>query len=267
MYLTGCIIHKECSVYCCCVIAVNCMSWNNAFVSRSELTGTSSKLPGILKTHLGRGWTPAEPKWGAPPSDGRRAGAGWSPHWCTRCSHHARRTWRRRTGAHCVVEGEKKIRAEMSHLGSHCFNMHMWKEIWLSLNNSNRVWGGEVMAVGEKKRSIPESPIHVPVHRERKALAGRRKVERECDHKILCISLSKGCSGIFRLTHILLQREGILTGKKNQEIRTKGVIMELLMSAATGHPMMCWTAVYSDITTDNNLLHLPTIMLNTEVNP
>lgn len=42
-------------------------------------------------THLGRGWTPAEPAWGAPRSDGRQAGAGLSPHWCTRCSHHARR--------------------------------------------------------------------------------------------------------------------------------------------------------------------------------
>lgn len=51
-----------------------------------------------------------------------------------------------------MAEGEKKKRAEMSHLGSHCFNVHIRKEIWLAMHNSNRVRGGEVTAVGEKKK-------------------------------------------------------------------------------------------------------------------
>lgn len=78
------------------------------------------------ETHLGRGWTPAEPEWGAPPSGGRRADAGWSPHWCTRCYRHARRRWRRRIGARCVEGEREEEKSQMSHLGSHYFNMHLW---------------------------------------------------------------------------------------------------------------------------------------------
>lgn len=71
-----------------------------------------------LGTHLGRGWTPAEQEWGAPPSDGRQAGAGWSPHWCIRCSPRARRKWRRRIGAHCE-EADRERGTEVSCLESH----------------------------------------------------------------------------------------------------------------------------------------------------
>lgn len=168
----------------------------------SGLTGTSSKLPGVLKTHLGRGWMPAEPEWGAPLSDGRWAGAGWSPHWCTRCSHHARRTWRRRTGAHC---GEReRWRKELrwviwDHTALICTCEKKYGLQWITpIECEVEKWRLWVKKKEEKKEgNISESPIHVPVHRERKALAGKRKVERKCDHKNLCISLSKAAEESF----------------------------------------------------------------------
>lgn len=71
-----------------------------------------------LWIHLGRGWMLAGPEWGAPLSDGRQAGAGWSPHWYIRCSHHARRRWRRRIGVHCE-DAERERQRGVNRLGSH----------------------------------------------------------------------------------------------------------------------------------------------------
>lgn len=134
----GWIIHSERRVCCLRLTCLLELFWLKVSLWTSPVGG------GDVRTHLGRGWTPAEPEWGAPPSGGRPAGAGWSPRWCRRCSHRAGRRWRRRTGVHCEEKKEKKTWVVWSHTALIC---KFRKGALSALNDSGGVWGGEEAAV------------------------------------------------------------------------------------------------------------------------
>lgn len=144
------------------------------------------------ETHLGRGWTPAEPEWGAPLLDGRRAGAGWSPHWCTRCSRRARRRWRRRTGARCE-EQERARWVIRDHTALICT---FEKKRWITpMDCGVERW---LLCGGERRRSDS--------HRKGENRNGSERKDREgkYDYRNLCLFLSESL-----LTHILLLREAM----------------------------------------------------------
>lgn len=146
-----------------CGLLLDSVGWLWTFPSAFWAAHKTAMCCG-LETHLGRGWMPVEPEWGAPPSGGRQAGAGWSPHWCIRCSHHARRRWRHRIGAHCEEgERERKRWVVWDHTTLICTFEKKRRLQWMTpVECKVEKW----LLWGEGSRS--NSGVHVPFHRERK---------------------------------------------------------------------------------------------------